>query len=67
METYSILRQFADSWALLLMFSFFVAVILWAFRPGGRSAQSESANLIFRNEASPDDTSRVPNPKEAAQ
>ena len=34
METYSILRQFADSWGLLAMMIFFVGVVLYTFRPG---------------------------------
>ncbi len=67
METYSILREFADSWALLVMFTFFVACILWAFRPGARKSQSDVANVIFRNEISPAEDTRVPNQKEAAQ
>jgi cytochrome c oxidase cbb3-type subunit 4 len=37
METYSLLRQFADSWMLLALFTFFVAMILWVmFRPGAQ-------------------------------
>jgi len=67
METYSILRQFADSWGLLVMFAFFVSVILWAFRPGARAAQKDSANIIFRNEAEPVPETRATNNKEAAQ
>jgi cytochrome c oxidase cbb3-type subunit 4 len=67
METYSILRQFADSWGLLVMFAFFVSVILWAFRPGARAAQNDSANIIFRNEAEPVPEARATNNKEAAQ
>ena len=67
METYSILRQFADSWGLLVMFAFFVSVILWAFRPGARAAQNDSANIIFRNEAEPVSETRATNNKEAAQ
>jgi hypothetical protein len=33
METYTLLRQLADSWALLAMFTFFVGIVIWAFRP----------------------------------
>ena len=40
MDTYSILREFADSWMLLALFSFFIAVIVWVFIP-------------FRNETKP--------------
>ena len=53
METYSLMRQFADSWALLALFVIFIAVILWAFRPGSRAAQDDAAKSIFRNETRP--------------
>ncbi|MFN4156931.1 MAG: cbb3-type cytochrome c oxidase subunit 3 [Gemmobacter sp.] len=53
METYSFLRQMADSWALLLMTAMFVGIIIWAFRPGGRKVQHEAATAIFRNEDRP--------------
>ena len=33
METYSLLRQFADSWMLLVLFAFFIGVVIWVFRP----------------------------------
>lgn len=53
METYSLLRGFADSWFLLLMVLFFIGVVFWAFRPGSRKLHDDSANLIFRNENAP--------------
>jgi len=55
MDTYGILRAFADSWMLLLMFAFFVAVILWAFRPGSRTVHRDTANIPFRNSDKPAD------------
>jgi cytochrome c oxidase cbb3-type subunit 4 len=45
METYSFLRQLADSWVLLIMFGFFISVILWAFRPGGSATYDEIAQI----------------------
>ncbi len=36
MDTYHILRDFADSWVLLACSLFFVGVVVWAFRPGSR-------------------------------
>lgn len=51
METYSLLREFADSWMLLAMTLFFLGVILWAFRPGSTKAYSDTANIPFRNES----------------
>lgn len=55
METYSILRQFADSWAMLFLFLFFLGVIVWAFRPGSHEIHDDTANMIFRNEDKPRD------------
>ncbi len=57
MDTYSALRGFADTWALLAMFLFFVGVIVWVFRPGSRRIYEDSANMIFRNENEPKDDS----------
>ena len=53
METYSLLREFADSWMLLVLFGFFVAVILWVIRPGSNKTHSETASIPFRNEDKP--------------
>lgn len=50
METYSLLREFADSWMLLAMTCFFLGVILWAFRPGSKSTHRDTADIPFRNE-----------------
>lgn len=54
-ETYTILRHFADSWGLLVMFLFFLAVVLWVFRPGSARIYDDTANMIFRNETHPKD------------
>ncbi|OSQ52608.1 cbb3-type cytochrome c oxidase subunit 3 [Marivita geojedonensis] len=53
METYSLLREFADSWMLLVLFTFFVGVILWAIRPGSNKTHRETASIPFRNEDKP--------------
>ncbi len=53
METYSLLREFADSWMLLLLFCVFLGVIVWAFRPGSRKDHEETARMIFRNDERP--------------
>jgi cytochrome c oxidase cbb3-type subunit 4 len=50
MDTYSILRQFADSWMLLAMFLFFLGVILWTLRPGARKRHDEIAKIPLRND-----------------
>ncbi len=49
-HTYSILREFADSWALIALTATFVGVILWAFRPGSRTIHDAAAASILRDE-----------------
>lgn len=63
METYSLLREFADSWMLLFLTLVFMGVIFWAFRPGSRAVHNEIAASIFRNDDKPAET--VDGPKEA--
>ena len=53
MELYSLLREFADSWALLMLFAVFQGVILWVLRPGSRKLHDDAANSIFRNDKKP--------------
>lgn len=50
MDTYSILREIADSWVLLAMFLFFVGVAVWAFLPSQRAAREDARMIPFRNE-----------------
>ncbi|AMY71962.1 CcoQ/FixQ family Cbb3-type cytochrome c oxidase assembly chaperone [Frigidibacter mobilis] len=50
---YHILREFADSWALLALTLFFVGVVIWAFRPGSSKIYKDTANIPFRNEDRP--------------
>ena len=54
METYSFLRELADSWVLLAMTIFYLGVILWAFRPGARDVHDDIANIPLRDDAAPD-------------
>jgi cytochrome c oxidase cbb3-type subunit 4 len=50
MDTYSFLRQLADSWVLLALTLFFIGTIVWAFRPGSRDIHDDVADIPFRNE-----------------
>jgi len=52
--TYSILRNFADSWHLLFMTLLFVGIVIWALRPSANKVHDEVANSIFRNDDHPD-------------
>lgn len=53
METYSLMRQFADSWALLALTLFFIGVVVWVFRPGSTRQYRDSADIPFRHEDKP--------------
>ncbi len=53
METYTILRAFADSWMLLGLTLFFIGVVFWAYRPGSRATHDAAAASIFRNDDRP--------------
>ena len=44
MDTYTVLRQFADSWMLVAMTAIFVGIVLFALRPGSR------ANIPLRDD-----------------
>lgn len=56
MDTYSFLRQFADSWALLAMTAFFLGVVVWVFRPGSSKIHRDTAQIPFRHEDKPAST-----------
>lgn len=53
MDWYSLLREFADSWALLALTVIFLGVVGWAFRPGSRKLHEDIANIPFRYEDHP--------------
>lgn len=53
METYTLLREFADSWMLLALTLVFLAVFGWAWRPGSRKLHDDAANSIFRDDTKP--------------
>ena len=65
METYSFLRELADSWGLLAMTALFLGVCLWVFRPGSRSMHDDAANSIFRNDERPAEANPATRRKEA--
>jgi cytochrome c oxidase cbb3-type subunit 4 len=54
MDTYSFLRQLADSWVLLVMFGFFIGVVLWAFRPGSTKTYEKIAKIPLNDDAPPE-------------
>lgn len=50
MDTYSFLRQLADSWVLLAMFAFFIGAGVWAFLPGQARAREDASMIPLRND-----------------
>lgn len=50
MDTYSFLRELADSWVLLAMFAFFLGAGVWAFWPSQSEAREDAAGIPFRND-----------------
>jgi cytochrome c oxidase cbb3-type subunit 4 len=51
--TYDILNAFAQSWMVVVMTAFFVAVMVWVLRPGSKKVYDEAANSIFRHDKNP--------------
>lgn len=54
MDTYSWLRELADSWVLLAMTAFYIGAIVWAFRPGSRETDAQIAAIPLRNDIAAD-------------
>ncbi len=48
--TYDALRHFADSWGLLGMLAFFLAVIVIVLRPGARAQADDAAQIPFKED-----------------
>ena len=59
METYSLLRQFADSWGMLAMLLFFLGVVIYVL-VGRSGSYRDTAESIFRHEDRP-----APDPDDA--
>ena len=50
MDTYSLLRQIADSWVLLAMFAFFIGAGIWAFLPSQSAARRDASMIPLRDD-----------------
>ena len=50
METYTAMRHFADSWGLLAMTLFFLAVVLFTLRHGARKAAERAAEIPLKED-----------------
>ena len=47
---YETLRIFADSWGLVYLAAVFVAVVVWAFRPGSKKHYEDAANIPLKED-----------------
>lgn len=64
MTTYSFLALIAAKWMTLYFFVVFVAVVLWAFRPGSTRFYESARNIPLRHEDKPA-PDRAAHPEEA--
>ena len=48
MSFYETLRHFADSWGLLALALFFLAILVWVFRPGSKKTYQNQADIPFK-------------------
>lgn len=53
METYTVLRYFADSWMLLFLSIFFICVVLRAYWPSRSKVYAEIAQIPFQYDEAP--------------
>ena len=53
MDTYSWLRELADSWVLLAMVLFYLTACAWALSPWRRRANAEAAAIVMNDETAP--------------
>ncbi|MEM1301593.1 MAG: cbb3-type cytochrome c oxidase subunit 3 [Pseudomonadota bacterium] len=66
MDTYSWLRELADSWVLLAMVIFYLTACIWPFSPWRRQANAEAAAIIMNDDAPRADLDPDPDPKQAS-
>lgn len=50
METYTFLREFADSWFLVVLFGFFIGVWVFAFWPSLQASRDDAAAIPLRDD-----------------
>ncbi len=56
MDTYSLLREIADSWVLLALFAFFIGAAIFAFWPSMAADRQDAADIPFRHDHARVDT-----------
>jgi cytochrome c oxidase cbb3-type subunit 4 len=50
MTVLSFVQEILENWTLVSLFSIFVFVILWSFRPGSRVLHDDAAQAVFRHD-----------------
>ncbi len=50
METYTFLRELADSWVLLAMFGFFLGAGVWSYWPSQKANRVDASLIPFRDD-----------------
>jgi len=50
MSFYEVLRHFADSWGLVLIFGLYLLLCAWHFRPHAKQHVEQAKNSIFRDD-----------------
>lgn len=50
MSFYEVLRHFADSYGLAVMFVLFLGLCAWPFRPGSKHRNHTAATMIFEGQ-----------------
>ncbi|MBU2586793.1 MAG: cbb3-type cytochrome c oxidase subunit 3 [Erythrobacter sp.] len=50
MSLYEILRHFADSFGLVVIFALYLTLCLWHFRPGAKAHVEAAKHSIFKDE-----------------
>ncbi len=50
MDTYELMRRFADSWGLVGMVVFFLSVIVFALRPGSKASADQAAQIPLKDD-----------------
>ncbi|WJH40059.1 cbb3-type cytochrome c oxidase subunit 3 [Aliirhizobium terrae] len=50
MEAYTAMRHFADSWGLLAMTLFFIGVLIFTLRPGGKAPADRAAQIPLKED-----------------
>ncbi len=53
MDTYSLMREIADSWGLLGMVAFFLIAVLMLFRPGAKKMHKDASQIPFHDHEQP--------------